>query len=87
MGSPCCVKISGLSALLGKVENAPTASAANPNLTIVFICIIFFYERVLAPSEGKTPTASKTLKKKSVAGIALRIFEGLEDRECGTCDG
>jgi hypothetical protein len=26
-----------LSALLGKVENAPAASAANPNLIIVFV--------------------------------------------------
>jgi hypothetical protein len=40
----------------------------------------------LAPSKGKTPAASKTLKKKWVTGIALkRILEGLEDLECRTC--
>jgi hypothetical protein len=29
-----------LSALPGKLEDAPTASPANPNLIVVFICII-----------------------------------------------
>jgi hypothetical protein len=60
------VKISGVSALPGKAKNAPAASVANPNLMIVFICIVFFRERVLAPTRGKTPAACKTLKKKSV---------------------
>ena len=58
------MKVSGVSALLGKVENAPTVSAANPNLMIVFICIVFSCERVLAPTQGKTPVACKTLNKK-----------------------
>jgi hypothetical protein len=42
MGRPGLVNESGvvLSALPGKMENAPTASAANPNLIVVFICII-----------------------------------------------
>jgi len=40
MGSPCPVKMSGVSALLGKVENAPATSAANPNLIIVFISLV-----------------------------------------------
>jgi len=52
------------SALLGKVENAPAASAANPNLMIVFIGMYLFCERGLAPTQGKTPAVRKTLKKK-----------------------
>jgi hypothetical protein len=49
------VKLSGvlLSALLGKVENAPAANAANPNLIIVFICMMMFGERVLRPRHMK----------------------------------
>jgi hypothetical protein len=31
--------MSGVSALLGKVENGPTASAANPNLMVAFVCL------------------------------------------------
>ena len=35
-----------LSALPGKMENAPTASAANPNSIVVFICIIPLWRAV-----------------------------------------
>jgi hypothetical protein len=42
-----------VSALLGKIENAPAASAANPNLLIVFIFMVIFGEHVLCPHRLK----------------------------------
>jgi hypothetical protein len=34
--------VSGVLALPGKVENVPTANAANPNVMIPFICPVMF---------------------------------------------
>jgi hypothetical protein len=68
-GSPCFVKAmvaSGVSALPGKVvpKNVPAASAANPNLITVFICIEISWARS-ALTQIKTVAACKTLKKNS----------------------
>jgi hypothetical protein len=52
-----------LSALLGKVENAPAANAANPNLIIVFICTVISCERVLRPHRLKPRQLAKPLRK------------------------
>jgi hypothetical protein len=40
MGRPCLVKMSGIQALLSRVENALGASAATRNLMSVFMCLV-----------------------------------------------
>lgn len=59
------MKLSGvlLSALLGKVENAPAANAANPNLITLFICMVIFGERVLRPHRLKPRRLAKPSRK------------------------
>jgi hypothetical protein len=55
----------GVSALLGKAvpKKAPTASAANPNLAIVFICMFSFASALLRPHKLKPRTDQNPQEK------------------------
>jgi hypothetical protein len=53
MGSPCLVKMSGVQALLSRVENALGASAVTRNLMSVFMCLLILLLSIAVPTDER----------------------------------